>query len=244
MGIIIFYVLFFRVIMSHIVVISDGLHSSDSVCQLLQQAGHQVNYLNDDESACHYLHHNAADLVVVDVQGSFSATRQLIHSLSESFTLPILLLTSDIDEEDALDFIQAGADQYLVKPFSNKALIVFVDALIRRIALENKRLRFQHCTQQLSAKISRLPLTETEMQLTQFLTKNDGAIVSKATLQKEVLKKEICAFDRNLDVHISNIRRKMLNAGLSKLLIKTVHGKGYTFCGNLTNFSCALFFLL
>lgn len=226
--------------MSHIVVISDDLPSSESLNQLLQQADHQINCFNDDKNAFDYLSHNAADLVLLDPQRSFGATRQLIQSLNDSFTLPILLLTSETAEDDALDFIQAGADQYLVKPFSNKALVVFVEALIRRVALENQRLRFQHCTQQLSAKISRLPLTETEMLLTQFLSKNDGAIVSKATLQKEVLKKEISAFDRNLDVHISNIRRKMLNAGLSKLLIKTVHGKGYTFCGNLSNFSCAL----
>ena len=226
--------------MSRIIIVSDSLPSSELLIQELQQVEHQVSYYCDAESVVNALQHQSADLLVLDQHKPPSETPALIKTLCESLSLPILLLAPVDNELDALDCIEAGADQYIIKPFSNKALLIHIDALLRRVSLEKQRLRFKNCTQYLSAKISRLPLTETEMLLTQYLSKNDGAIVSKATLQKEVLKKEISAFDRNLDVHISNIRRKMLNAGLSKLLIKTVHGKGYTFCGNVANLSFAL----
>jgi len=219
--------------MSRIIVVSHSLANSELLRDLLQQADHHVILCTNADSAVNHLHAHAADLFLVDLNDLSSDLLVVIKRLRESSVLPILLLTPLGNELDALDGIQAGADQYLISPFSNKALLIYVDALLRRVALEKQRLRFENCTAYLAAKISRLPLTETEMLLTQFLSKNDGTIVSKATLQKEVLKKEISAFDRNLDVHISNIRRKMLNAGLSKLHIKTVHGKGYTFCENI-----------
>ena len=78
-------------------------------------------------------------------------------------------------------------------------------------------------------RISRLPLTGTEKDLLDYLIKNDGIVVSKSDLKIHVLKKELCPFDRNLDMHISNIRRKLVQAGLSKQHIKTVRGKGYSY---------------
>ncbi|TOK87534.1 winged helix-turn-helix domain-containing protein, partial [Vibrio parahaemolyticus] len=66
-----------------------------------------------------------------------------------------------------------------------------------------------------------LPLTSTEAELLSHLVKNQGVVISKAELQTEVLKKELSPFDRNLDMHISNIRRKLVEAGLSKQHIKT-----------------------
>ncbi|MFA0519988.1 winged helix-turn-helix domain-containing protein, partial [Vibrio sp. 10N.222.55.E8] len=65
--------------------------------------------------------------------------------------------------------------------------------------------------------------------LLDYLVKNQGIVVSKSNLQIDVLKKELCPFDRNLDMHISNIRRKLVQAGLSKQHIKTVRGKGYSY---------------
>ena len=151
-----------------------------------------------------------------------------------------MLLSEANDQANLLDKLKAGADQYLNKPYSEQALLVHIEVLLRRVALEKQRAAFDNCSERFSFKISRLPLTDTEVQLVQYLSKNDGDIISKATLQKEVLKRELSAFDRNLDVHISNIRRKMSNAGLSKLHIKTVHGKGYAFTEKVAQMSCVL----
>jgi len=167
-------------------------------------------------------------------------TRKLISTICKRFAIPILLLSETDGQESLLDKLKAGADQYLNKPYSEQALLVHIEVLLRRVALEKQRAAFDNCSERFSFKISRLPLTDTEVQLVQYLSKNDGDIISKATLQKEVLKRELSAFDRNLDVHISNIRRKMSNAGLSKLHIKTVHGKGYAFTEKVAQMSCVL----
>ena len=169
---------------------------------------------------------------------------KLVTVIRKSVSTPILLLCELCYQKEAINGLQAGADLYLCKPFSSQALMVHIQVLLRRVSLEKKRLSFHNCSQLFSSRISRLPLTETETQLMQYLSQRDGDTVSKATLQKAVLKKELSAFDRNLDVHISNIRRKMTQAGLSKSHIKTVHGKGYTFSEQLKQLSViALCFL-
>lgn len=215
--------------MSCILVVDDDLRLCELLTQVLQEEGYQVQCVNDGESALNYMKMSPVDLVLLDVMLPNIDGLQVARRICQRFATPILMLTALGGEQSMLDGLQAGADQYLVKPFAVTELLARMTSLLRRVALEKQRLTLRDCSQPIALKISTLPLTETEMQLMQFLIKNNGEIISKAILQKEVLKKEISVFDRNLDVHISNIRRKMLNAGLSKLHIKTVHGKGYTF---------------
>lgn len=223
--------------MSYIVVVGNDLQSRSSLTHVLNEACHQVTCFSDSETILNHLQQQGADLVLLDNGLTPQKTLKLITIICKRFAIPILLLN---DQVNILDSLQAGADQYLIKPYSNKALLVHIDVLLRRVALEKQRLILNNCSQQFSFKISCLPLTETEAQLVQYLSKNDGDIISKAILQKEVLKKDLAVFDRNLDVHISNIRRKMCKAGLSKSHIKTVHGKGYSFCEKIAHLSSVL----
>jgi DNA-binding response OmpR family regulator len=223
-------IVIFKVEMSHLLIVNNDSDSRALLTALLKKSGHQLTYFHESDALLTYLQNQSADLIVLDNFLPEEALLALTTKLHESFAIPILLLGEQVN---TLDGLKAGADQYLIKPFCPNALLVHINVLLRRVTLEKQRLAFQHCNGQLSFQISRLSLTDTETQLIQYLSKNDGDIISKATLQKEVLKKELSAFDRNLDVHISNIRRKMLKAGLSKMHIKTIHGKGYSFFQNV-----------
>jgi len=220
--------------MPHLLIVTDGLLHCELLTQVLNQAGYRVDCVCDAESALDYQHRLPADLVILDVSLINLSTLQLVADICERFATPTLLLSSSSKQQDMIDALQAGADKFLVKPYAKQTLLIYITALLRRVALEKQRLAFHHCSQQFSLKMSRLPLTETETLLMQYLSKNNDITVSKAVLQKEVLKKDLCADDRNLDMHISNIRRKMLGSGLSKLHIKTVHGKGYIFSESIT----------
>ncbi|PKG38456.1 response regulator transcription factor [Psychromonas sp. Urea-02u-13] len=220
--------------MSHILVVDDDLQLCELLTEVLQEEGYQVHCVNDGESALNYMQTLRVDLVLLDVMLPHIDGLQVARRICQRFATPILMLTALGGEKSMLEGLQAGADQYLVKPFAVTELFARITSLLRRVALEKQRFTLRDCSDSFSIKFSGLPLTETEKQLMQFLIKRDGETVSKATLQKEVLKKDISAFDRNLDMHISNIRRKMLHAGLSKLHIKTVHGKGYLFSENVS----------
>ena len=154
---------------------------------------------------------------------------QVARRICQRFATPILMLTALGDEATMLDGLQAGADHFITKPFKVPELLTRISAILRRVGLERQRHTIRSGEEKMAAEMSRLPLTSTESELLEYLIKHDGIVVSKAELQKQVLKKELSPFDRNLDMHISNIRRKIVLAGMSKLHIKTVRGRGYSY---------------
>jgi DNA-binding response OmpR family regulator len=160
---------------------------------------------------------------------------QVARRICQRFATPILMLTALNDENSMLDGYQAGADQYIGKPFNVSELLMRIKAILRRVGLERQRQVMRCTVQSISEQLDTLPLTGTEADLLSYLVKNQGVVISKAELQIKVLKKELSPFDRNLDMHISNIRRKLVEAGLAKQHIKTFRGKGYSFLEAVTS---------
>lgn len=219
--------------MSHILMVDDDIQLCELLTEILLQEGFDVHCVHDGESALNYMQKFPVDLVLLDVMLPNLDGLQVARRICQCFATPILMLTALGDESAMLDGLQAGADHYLVKPFRVPELLARITSLLRRVGLERQRLSLSNCDIDFSLKLARLPFTETEMELIEYLVARGNTIVSKGALQKEVLKKDLCPFDRNLDMHISNIRRKMLQSGLSKQHIKTVRGQGYIFYENV-----------
>ncbi|WP_064608224.1 response regulator transcription factor [Photobacterium sp. J15] len=215
--------------MSKILIVDDDVYLCALLKEVLTDEGHEVHCEHCGESGLAYLQSNAVDLVLLDVMLPNIDGLQVARRICQRFATPILMLTALGDEPSMLEGLQAGADHYLAKPFRVPELLARITVILRRVGLERQRQSISQCHTSLNEQISRLPLTGTESELLEYLIKNNGVVVSKAELQKEVLKKELSPFDRNLDMHVSNIRRKMVQSGLSKQHIKTVRGKGYSF---------------
>ncbi|PSW06515.1 response regulator transcription factor [Photobacterium lipolyticum] len=215
--------------MSHILVVDDDIQLCELLHEVLSEEGYDVHCVYCGESALTYMQEHAVDLVLLDVMLPNLNGMQVARRICQRFATPILMLTALGDETSLLDGLEAGADQYVAKPFRVPELLGRIRAIWRRVGLERQRQSLNCYQTELSQQISRLPLTGTEAELLDFLIKHHGMVVAKAELQKEVLKKELSPFDRNLDMHISNIRRKMVQSGLSKQHIKTIRGKGYSF---------------
>jgi len=114
---------------------------------------------------------------------------------------PILMLTALNDESSMLDGLQAGADQFLAKPFKVPELLARITTILRRVGLERQRnLLVQKDNTELFKQFARIPLTTTESELLDYLVKRPDIVISKSELQKEVLKKDLCPFDRNLSM--------------------------------------------
>lgn len=215
--------------MSQILVVDDDIQLCELLKEVLTEEGYDVHCEHCGENALAYMQSNAVDLVLLDVMLPNIDGLQVARRICQRFATPIMMLTALGDEPSMLEGLQAGADQYLAKPFRVPELLARITVILRRVGLERQRQSINHCQTDLSQQISRLPLTGTESELIEYLINQHGVVVSKAELQKEVLKKELSPFDRNLDMHISNIRRKMVQSGLSKQHIKTVRGRGYSF---------------
>ncbi|ALG53522.1 TPA: response regulator transcription factor [Vibrio parahaemolyticus] len=215
--------------MSRVLIVDDDIPLCELLEVVLQDEGYTVSSVHCGESALQYMEKTPVDLVLLDVMLPNLNGMQVARRICQRFATPILMLTALNDENSMLDGYQAGADQYIGKPFNVAELLMRIKAILRRVGLERQRQTICNTAQSISDQLTSLPLTSTEADLLSHLVKNQGVVISKAELQTEVLKKELSPFDRNLDMHISNIRRKLVEAGLSKQHIKTFRGKGYSY---------------
>ncbi|MFH4469397.1 response regulator transcription factor [Vibrio diabolicus] len=221
--------------MSRVLIVDDDVPLCELLEAVLQEEGYIVSSVHCGESALQYMEKTPVDLVLLDVMLPNLNGMQVARRICQRFATPILMLTALNDENSMLDGYQAGADQYIGKPFNVAELLMRIKAILRRVGLERQRQAMCSTVQTISAQLNSLPLTSTEAELLSYLVKNQGVVISKAQLQTEVLKKELSPFDRNLDMHISNIRRKLVEAGLSKQHIKTFRGKGYSYLEAVNN---------
>lgn len=221
--------------MSRVLIVDDDVPLCELLEAVLQEEGYIVSSVHCGESALQYMEKTPVDLVLLDVMLPNLNGMQVARRICQRFATPILMLTALNDENSMLDGYQAGADQYIGKPFNVAELLMRIKAILRRVGLERQRQAMCSTVQTISAQLNSLPLTSTEAELLSYLVKNQGVVISKAELQTEVLKKKLSPFDRNLDMHISNIRRKLVEAGLSKQHIKTFRGKGYSYLEAVNN---------
>lgn len=220
--------------MAQILIVDDDIQLCELLTEVLVDDGYKVASVHCGESALDYIQSYPVDLVLLDVMLPNINGLQVARRICQRFATPILMLTALADENAMLDCLQAGADQYIAKPYHVPELLTRIQVMLRRVGLEKQRQNLGGESAVL-AHLSSLSLTGTEAELLDYLVTRHEIVVSKSELQKQVLKKELCPFDRNLDMHISNIRRKMVQSGLSKLHIKTVRGKGYSFYENVGN---------
>ncbi|MGR2704603.1 response regulator transcription factor [Vibrio campbellii] len=221
--------------MSRVLIVDDDVPLCELLETVLQEEGYMVSSVHCGESALQYMEKTPVDLVLLDVMLPNLNGMQVARRICQRFATPILMLTALNDENSMLDGYQAGADQYIGKPFNVAELLMRIKAILRRVGLERQRQAMCNTVQSISGQLNSLPLTGTEAELLCYLVKNQGVVISKAELQTQVLKKELSPFDRNLDMHISNIRRKLVEAGLSKQHIKTFRGKGYSYLEAVTS---------
>ncbi len=151
--------------------------------------------------------------------------------------MPIIMLTARTTEEDKLAGLDLGADDYVTKPFSPKELAARVRAVLRRLPEETLRrgpveikhgeLTLNFLKHEASVTGRPLPLTPIEFKLLGVLAREPGRVFSRAQLIEKVLGYDFEGFDRTMDVHILNLRRKLESDPSRPSYIKTVYGAGY-----------------
>jgi two-component system response regulator PfeR len=167
---------------------------------------------------------------------------QLLTQLRQSHSTPVLLMSALGAEADRISGFRLGADDYLPKPFSMAELHVRIEAILRRVALDRRppavaaeqvggALRFdeQQCDVFFGEQAA--GLTRSEFRLLETLHRNNEEVLSKAFLYQHVLQRGFAAHDRSLDMHISQIRRKLKAIGYTEREVRTVWGKGYVLSG-------------
>ncbi|WP_286220456.1 response regulator transcription factor [Marinobacter apostichopi] len=177
------------------------------------------------------------DVVVLDIMLPDISGLEVLRELRASTHIPVALLTARGDETDRIVGFEVGADDYIPKPCNPRELVARLQALLRRIAWDQKAdvsatreygdLRVEPDQRRIFQQDTALDLTATEYEVLNVLLAHAGSVVRKTDLMQWALGRRLEAFDRTLDMHISNLRRKLGNDDPPR--IETVRGLGYSY---------------
>lgn len=203
----------------------------------LQRGGFQVTWCRNGLEGLELAGRGKFDVVLLDILLPGLNGLDALAQLRKRSSTPVILMSALGAEADRISGFQRGADDYLPKPFSMAELQVRIEAILRRVALERRRLapseslpgqlRFDEqladvCLGELSAG-----LTPSEYRLLETLQRSKDEVLSKPFLYQQVLQRGYARHDRSLDMHVSQIRRKLKAIGYLEHQIRTVWGKGY-----------------
>lgn len=215
-------------------VVEDERKVASFIRQGLEEEGHAVDVASDGEQAGLLAHVNDYDAILLDImlpkKNGFQVATELRR---EGRTTPILMLTSRDATEDVVRGLDAGADDYLAKPFHFEELLARLRALTRRGGsgrLEELRcgpLMMDRAKHRASVNGTRLDLTPKEFQLLEFLMLHAGEVVRRTTLLEKVWDMHFDPESNVVDVHVGNLRRKLAAATPTPAL-ETVRGVGFT----------------
>ncbi len=226
---------------SKILLIDDDQELSQLVIDYLTLDGFVLELAADGVTGLAKAQSGQYQLILLDVMLPGMDGLSLLRQLRQSSYCPVLMLTARGDDIDRIVGLELGADDYLAKPFNPRELSARVKAILRRVELIqqsqseqqqsllelnqvqlNRQNRQVHCRGQL------LTLTATEFQLLDYLMRHAGQVITKENLSKAVLGRTLQQYDRSLDVHISNIRKKLAGCDPQEK-IQTLRGSGYLF---------------
>ena len=219
-----------------VLVVEDEPQIQELVAVNLEHVGHRVLRAASAEEADSAIRAELPDVVVLDWmlpgESGLSFARRL-RADERTRDLPILMLTARAMEQDKLSGLEAGADDYLTKPFSPKELAARIKAILRRRApqlsgdsVEVDGLRLDPAAHRVTAGERRLALSPAEFRLLHFLMTHPGRVYSRTQLLDHVWGDHVYIEERTVDVHIRRLRKALEPTGHDRL-IDTVRGAGY-----------------
>jgi two-component system, OmpR family, response regulator len=216
-----------------ILIIEDDQNIGESLKSSLESELYCVDLINDGQEGVYAARRNSYDLLIVDSVLPGKLGPDICRELrSAGKTMPILMLTVRSEVADKVEALNAGADDYLTKPFSFEELLARVKALLRRpVAMLNDILVSDGLSLDTARNIvkrdgSEVYLTSKEYQLLEYLLRNKGFVVSRGMIIEHVWDSEGDLFSNTIETHILNLRKKIERPGSQKL-IQTVPGRGY-----------------
>lgn len=217
--------------MKHILLID--LHSaSHELFHQLTAQGYYVHQVNNAFDALIKMETLTLEAILLDFAVPKMDSFWLL--IARRAPTPIIVIADANSELERINALELGADDYLSQPVNVRELQLRLNILKRRTQIPvnditEQQVRFDDVNYTVHLVDKPLILTQTEYRLFKYLYERQGVVVTKAELQQRVLHKELGRFDRNLDMHISNTRRKLVKGNLPRDLINTVRGQGYSF---------------
>lgn len=220
-----------------LLLVDDDVELCGMMGEFFAQEGHQLECIYNGREGLAAALNGSYDLVILDVMLPILDGFEVLQRLRRRKDLPVIMLTARVQQQDRIRGLDAGADDYLPKPFDPDELLARVRAVLRRseslaraeaeeIVIGN--IRVNPTTREAWLNDQLVDLTAAEFDLLEMLMRSVGRVVSRDEITAALFEREATPYDRFLDVHISHLRKK-LEGGRG--LIRTVRGVGYVFTG-------------
>jgi two-component system response regulator CpxR len=204
--------------------------------EYLGQEGFEVRLAFDGEQALAQSRRPGLDAMVLDIMMPKMNGIDVLRNLRKESELPVIMLTARGEDLDRIIGLELGADDYLAKPANPRELLARIRAILRRsnthstvATLEVEDLVLNQSRRELRLDGDLKELTSTEFSILQLLLQRSGEVVDKKDLYLAALGREPVAYDRSIDMHVSNLRRKLGPAKDGSERIETIRGFGYQY---------------
>lgn len=220
-----------------ILVVDDEPEIVKLVRAYLEKAGFLVVTAGDGQEALAVFRHQRPNLVILDLNLPGMDGLDVCRTMRRASDVPIIMLTARIEETDRLIGLELGADDYVVKPFSPREIVARTRAVLRRTegqpvkpdSLTSGGLSLDLTRRYATLDGTALDLTTMEFDLLSVLMMHSGQVFSRMQLLEHVQDQAYPGYERTIDVHIMNLRRKLGDDSRNPRFIETVRGVGYRF---------------
>ncbi|MEO1190355.1 MAG: response regulator [Pseudomonadota bacterium] len=224
-----------------ILIVEDEVPLAEVLRDYLEREGYGVVLATDGEKGLETARAGGVDLMVLDLMLPGLDGLEVCRRLRETSMLPIIMTTAKVEEIDRLLGLELGADDYVCKPYSPREVVARVKSVLRRVAVNSEpvplppqtSLRLDQEAYRATVGAKLLDLTPTEFRLLSVLTSRPGRVYSRAQILELAYDDQHESYDRVIDSHVKNLRRKLTAAGLDQSVIRSVYGVGYSFDGEV-----------
>jgi two-component system response regulator BaeR len=220
----------------HILVVEDEEKISRLLCDYLEKAGYRTSVQANGDRVISQIKKDMPDLILLDIMLPGMDGMELCREIRKFSQVPIIMITARVEEIDRLLGLELGADDYICKPFSPREVVARVKAIFRRLHAEHPAptlvsgsISLDDETHQVMIDKQVLNLTPSEFGLLKIMMAQPNRVFSRSELINRVQGYDFEGYDRTIDTHIKNLRKKIGEVLPDQEIITTVYGVGYKF---------------
>lgn len=222
-----------------VLLVDDDVELCASLKRLLNMEGFSVKAVHDGDSGVRQALEGKYEIVILDVMLPGSDGRKVLRRIRLGSQVPIIMLTARGDEANRIAGLEGGADDYLPKPFNPRELLARMRAVLRRNSgalpevLRAGDLEIDRTKRRVVRSGADVELTGAEFDILLLLVRSAGKVLSRDEIAEAGLGRPVGFFDRSVDNHISNLRKKLGPLGGKGERIQNVRGTGYVYTGEM-----------
>ena len=220
----------------HILIVEDEEKIASLLCDYLKAAGFRTSTQGNGNRVISQVKKDSPDLILLDIMLPGKNGMELCREIRQASNVPIIMITARVEEIDRLIGLELGADDYICKPFSPREVVARVKAVFRRVHAEPQSnnlvvgsISLDDETHQVMIDKQVLNLTPNEFGLLKIMMSKPNRVFSRSELINRVQGYDFEGYDRTIDTHIKNLRKKIAQKLPGQEIISTVYGVGYKF---------------